>query len=166
MVLKGGGANPANLALNSKHVTEAVDIVVGELQSRFNRLLSGSEDQASNVVKCFRVFNHDAWPKSQTQLLDDSIEELDVLWKHFGDIRKKTYVWLLFYTTSCTWLQSCCCFQSPQPNVREGSPRRTQLKILSGAVFMSPPQKISFGSARRDVHWKHSTQQIPLAFLI
>lgn len=86
MEVKGDGAN---LALNSKHVITAVDIAVGELKSRFSCLLSGSEDQASNAVSCFRVFNHDAWPENQIQLLDYGIEEVDVLLKHFGDILKK-----------------------------------------------------------------------------
>ncbi|XP_049432728.1 uncharacterized protein LOC125889084 [Epinephelus fuscoguttatus] len=68
----------------------AVDIAVGELLfSCFSCLLSGSEDQASNAVSCFRVFNHDAWPENQIQLLNYSIEEVDVLLKHFGDILKK-----------------------------------------------------------------------------
>lgn len=86
MELKGDGAN---LALNSKHVETAVDIAVGELKSRFRSLLTESEDQASNAVKCFRVFNHDAWPESQIQLLDYGIEQVDVLLKHFGDVLKK-----------------------------------------------------------------------------
>ena len=71
MDLKGDGAN---LVLNSKHVIAAVDIAVGELKSRFSCLLSGSDDPASNAVKCFRVFNHDVWPESETQLLDCGID--------------------------------------------------------------------------------------------
>ncbi|KAL7407867.1 hypothetical protein ABVT39_014850 [Epinephelus coioides] len=76
------------LGVNVSNIT-AVDIAVGELKSRFSCLLSGSEDQASNAVKCFRVFNHNAWPENQIQLLDYGIEEVDVLLKHFGDILKK-----------------------------------------------------------------------------
>ena len=91
MKLKGDSAklNSGNLTVNSKHVTQAVNITVGEFKSRLSCLLSGSGDQASNTVKCFRVFNHDAWPESQTHLLDYSIEVVYILLKPFGDILKK-----------------------------------------------------------------------------
>ena len=86
------GANPATLnhaALNSKHITAAVDLAVEALKSRFISLLSDTKDGAPSAVQCFRVFNHDAWPETNSQLLDYGIEEITILLNHFDVTLKK-----------------------------------------------------------------------------
>ena len=61
---------------SNPHVAAVVDSVVEEMSSRFSCILSQSGEE---VVNCFKIFNHDAWPDSQGDLLDYGRAEVQSL---------------------------------------------------------------------------------------
>lgn len=71
---------------NNPHVAAAVDIVVEEMRSCFSCILSQSGE---DVVNCFRIFNHHAWPESQGELLDYGRAEVQSLLQHFDKLLRK-----------------------------------------------------------------------------